>query len=384
MQAPKIHIDIKEFSNDPYPDLARMRAEAPICFCPELGATLLTKREDIYWCEKNIDVFSSVQPGGLMTTLMGQNMMRKDGEAHLTERKQAFPSFSPRTVQENWLQMFMADTAQVLDDLAGCSEFDLVWDFAMPVSGNALRRVTGLENLTPAEMNAVSQGMIDGIANYTSDPEVEARCHASTAKIDAAIDEKLPEARDGHRKDMLSILTQIGQPMESVRANIKLAISGGQNEPRDAIAGAVWALLTHPDQLASIRAGDATWRQAFEEYGRWISPIGMSPRQIACDFDWNGVEFNRDDRVFLMFSSANRDEEVFENAMNFDILRDTQKAITFGAGPHFCAGAAVSRALISEVALPMFFDRFKDVSLAGNVEFQGWAFRGALSVPVVV
>ena len=72
-----------------------------------------------------------------------------------------------------------------------------------------------------------------------------------------------------------------GMPMDSLRANIKLAISGGQNEPRDAIAGAVWALLTHPDQLALVEAGKASWMQVFDEYTRWLSPIGMSPRRVA-------------------------------------------------------------------------------------------------------
>ena len=47
---------------------------------PQLGSTLFTRRDDIFVCEKNIDVFSSHQPGGLMNKLMGHNMMRKDGE----------------------------------------------------------------------------------------------------------------------------------------------------------------------------------------------------------------------------------------------------------------------------------------------------------------
>ena len=57
-------------------------------------------------------------------------------------------------------------------------------------------------------------------------------------------------------------------------------------------------------------------------------------------------------------------------------------AISFGAGPHFCAGAWASRCLIAEVALPMLFDRFPGIALAGEVPFGGWAFRGPLSVPV--
>jgi cytochrome P450 len=83
-----------------------------------------------------------------------------------------------------------------------------------------------------------------------------------------------------------------------------------------------------------------------------------------------------------MFGSANRDEEWFDAPDRFDPWRDTGPAIPFGAGPHFCAGAAASRSLIADVALPMLFDRLPGLRLAGDAPFGGWAFRGPLRVPV--
>ena len=76
-----------------------MRENHPICYVPQLKSTLFTKRDSIAENEKKIDIFSSVQPGGLMTTLMGENMMRKDGESHQLERKAILPSISPKTVK---------------------------------------------------------------------------------------------------------------------------------------------------------------------------------------------------------------------------------------------------------------------------------------------
>ena len=83
--APVVSIDPAVFA-DPYPILAEMRASAPICYVPEIGATLITRRDDIHICEKNVAVFSSEQPGSLMNVLMGRNMMRKDGDEHREER----------------------------------------------------------------------------------------------------------------------------------------------------------------------------------------------------------------------------------------------------------------------------------------------------------
>ena len=58
----------------------------------------------------------------------------------------------------------------------------------MPVSGEALKAITGLTQMTWQDMDQVSQGMIDGCANYTGDPEVEARCNnALLMRISATV-----------------------------------------------------------------------------------------------------------------------------------------------------------------------------------------------------
>jgi cytochrome P450 len=194
----------------------------------------------------------------------------------------------------------------------------------------------------------------------------------------------LPVVRKTPNHSLLSVMIHGGMPEENVRHNIKLTISGGQNEPRKAIAGCIWALLTHPAEFARVRDGRVSWLAVFEEFARWISPIGMSPRRIAKAASVNGVEFAPDDRVFLMFGSANRDEAHFTEPERFDLTRDTSKSIAFGAGPHFCAGAAASRAMIADVALPSAFARLKGLRLdeREDVRIGGWAFRGLFNLPV--
>ncbi|MGY3603312.1 MULTISPECIES: cytochrome P450 [unclassified Bradyrhizobium] len=382
--APRIDIDVAAFWSDPYPTLAKLRRDAPIAFVPQLGSTLLCSRDDIFVSEKQIDVFSSHQPAGLMNTLMGHNMMRKDGEAHLSERKAIFPAVSPKTVKSHWTAQFQAHADRIIGELEPAGACDFVRDFALPFSAECLKSITGLTNMRFQDMNAWSQGMIDGIANYIGDLAVEARCHAATSGIDAAINDMLPVLSKKPDQSLLGVMLASGMPMESVRANIKLSISGGQNEPRDAIAGTAWALLTHPDQLRSVMEGKIPWMQAFEEYARWISPIGMSPRRIAKPWKIRDVAFEPEERVFLMFGSANRDEKHFERADEFDLERDTSKSIAFGAGPHFCAGAWASRAMVADVALPAVFARLKNLRIVESepVRIGGWAFRGLLNLPV--
>ena len=256
---------------------------------------------------------------------------------------------------------------------------------ALPLSAECLKDITGLTNMRFEDMDAWSQAMIDGIANYSGNKEVEARCHAATAGIDAAIDDMIPVVTKHPNTSILSVLLAAGQPMESIRANIKLAISGGQNEPRDAISGTIWALLTHPDQLALVHEGKAKWLDVFEEYARWIAPIGMSPRRVAKPWSYGGVDFEPEDRVFFMFGSANRDEACFRRSRPLRhharhrqkhrlrrraaLLRRRLCLARDGRGRR---AAEHLRAVEELAARPV-----------RTVRIGGWAFRGLLNLPVI-
>ena len=385
MKAPIYNIDLNQFWINPYPDLKIMRNELPICFVPELGATLITRRQDIFDNEKKVEFFSSIQPEGLMQKLMGQNLMRKDGDIHLNERKAIFPSISPKTTNSIWKDRFIKIAESILEKLKKQSEGDIINDYAMPLSAEALKIITGLINMDFKEMNRVSQGMIDGIANYAGDKKIEENCLNCTKSIDNHIDEIKSYLIKNPDNSLLSSQLKFGLNEEEIRANIKLAISGGQNEPRDAIAGTTWALLKHPNELYKIQSKKNSWLDGFEEFSRWISPIGMSPRRIAKDHKIKNLQFVQNDRVFLMFGSGNRDEDCFKYPERFDISQDRSKSIVFGAGPHFCAGAYIARCLIGEVALPNLFLNLPNLSLDINskVEFRGWAFRGPLELRCV-
>ncbi len=383
--APLVNIDLKKFVKDPYPYLKEMQIHNPICYVPQLDATLLTKRDDIFINEKITDVFSSLQPEGLMTQLMGENMMRKDGQAHLTERKAIFPSISPKTVKNFWKEKFNENTTKLLQELKGNKKANLMSEIAMPTSAYMLKVITGLTNMSEEEMDRTSQGMIDGCSNYIGDPHVTANCNNCTKSIDDHITDRINRGLDKEDLSLLAVQLRAGLSMSQVRANIKLAISGGQNEPRDAISGAVATILKHPEQLNMVLNEHYTWMQVFEEYLRWMSPIGMSPRRIAKKYLYENTNFDVDDRIFFMFGAANRDPTIFSHPDTFDITRDCSKSIAFGAGPHFCAGAWASKALITEVVLPLVFKMLPNLRLDPrySVEYAGWAFRGPLAVNVL-
>ena len=165
------------------------------------------------------------------------------------------------------------------------------------------------------------------------------RCNDCTAAIDAHISYRIASGLDDDDITLIAVLQRAGLSDAQPRANVKLAISGGQDEPKDAISGILWAILERHTVLKALQAGTLSYPQVFEEFINWISPIELSPRRIAKPYPYNGVDFVEDVRTFLMFSSASSDGTYFDDPNQFDPWRDTSKSIPFIEGPHFCAGA---------------------------------------------
>lgn len=384
---PSIDIDLRSFSEDPYPAMATMRRNTPVAWVNQLGAIVLTRHAHITQAEKDVAFFSSHQPQGLMTKLMGENMMRKDGPAHLRERMLMLATLTTRQVRERWMAVFEAIADEVLSELALKPRPDLMRDYALPFSGRCLLAITGLKDCSYNDLDAWSQAMIDGIANYSGDAAIELRCNQATQAIDDAIDQHLSKLSGQADTSLLSVMHHAGLSDESLKANIKLTISGGQNEPRDAIGGLLWVLLARPHLVQAIEQGSLDWRAVTEEYLRWLSPIGMSPRRATRAGQFAGFDIEPEQRVFFLFSAANRDEAVFDQPDAFNPWRDSSAHIAFGAGPHFCAGAWAAKAMIADVALPRFFARFPRAKLAQEPEstiFHGWAFRGPLALQALL
>ena len=147
-------------------------------------------------------------------------------------------------------------------------------------------------------------------------------------------------------------------------SNVKIAIGGGINEPRDALLTIVYGLLTNADQLEEVRA-KSLWRAAFEEGVRWVAPIQASSRLVTEDTEIGGCHIPKGDTVMTIQASANRDEDFFEDGETFNALRTDNPHQAFGNGPHHCAGAHLSRRTVGDILLPMLFERFPGHAPAG-------------------
>ena len=137
-------------------------------------------------------------------------------------------------------------------------------------------------------------------------------------------------------------------PESQMISNVKIAIGGGINEPRDALLTILYGLLNNPDQLEVVKA-KGKWRAAFEEGVRWVAPIQASSRLVMEDTEIGDCFIPKANTVMTIQASANRDEEVFEDGENYNALREPNPHQAFGNGPHHCAGAHLSRRTVGDI-----------------------------------
>ena len=159
---------------------------------------------------------------------------------------------------------------------------------------------------------------------------------------------------------------------------------GCLNEPRDAIVVGTLALLTDPAQRAIVDADPQKWLHMFEETVRWVSPVGMYPRQTASRTELSGMPIEEGARAGVIVASGNRDERMFDNPDVCNIARPRKPNLAFGSGAHYCMGVWAARLLVGEIALPQLFKSFRGLALVGEIpiKWTGWVFRGPVNLPV--
>jgi cytochrome P450 len=146
-----------------------------------------------------------------------------------------------------------------------------------------------------------------------------------------------------------------------------LMLIAGNETTRDSISHGILALSEHPDQRALWQADPvAVAATGIEEVVRWASPVNWMRRTVTADTVLSGEELHDGDKVILLYPSANRDEEVFEDPFRFDVLRNPNPHVGFGAsGPHFCLGAHLARREI-DVMLRELLTRLPDIEACGE------------------
>ncbi|MCO5733432.1 cytochrome P450 [Rhizobium sp. SSA_523] len=379
-------ITLQQLHLDPYPIYRRLRAEAPVMRVKAAGRTFLTKASDTKFVKDTPGIFSSNDPNTPMKrAFRAHTLMRKDGGDHMAERMAMAPALMPKTIQDVWVPLYRQFAADYFDRLPKGEMVDLHKEISGPLSARILAHILGIPEASDEQMMFWSQALIDGAGNFGWLPGPFEVSDRANDEMDAVLERAVERVKAIPDHSALSVMVHAENPiaMSQIVANIKIAIGGGINEPRDAFSTIVFGLLTEPEQLEEVKR-TGKWGAAFEEGVRWVAPIQASSRLVLEDVEIRGCLIPKGDTVMTIQASANHDEEIYDDPERYQVFRSKNPHQAFGSGPHHCGGTHVARRTVGAILTEMLFERFPNISLPDPdvVKWRGFGFRGPINLPV--
>jgi cholest-4-en-3-one 26-monooxygenase len=365
----------------PHEEFAWLRAHAPVYWHANGGEPgwpgfwAVTRHADVAYLSRHPELFSSARRLCLFGELPEEHiqlqrlmMLNMDPPQHTRQRAFVNRGFTPRMIGR--LEKHIVEICDLLlDEVQDRGEADFVTDIAAPLPLQVICELVG----APAE----DRDRIFELSNLligSTDPEyqVAPRAQQSAAAEVYAYGAALAERRRAQPAD--DIVTQLLRPDDHGEALTSdefdlfflLLTVAGNETTRNAAAGGMLALFEHPGQWQRLLADPALIPAAAEEIVRWVSPVNMFRRTAVADTELGGQPIAAGDKVVVFYASANRDEDVFPAADQFDVGRDPNPHCGFGGGgPHFCLGRHLA-ALELRVLLQALSERMPGIRLTGE------------------
>ncbi|WP_020673977.1 cytochrome P450 [Amycolatopsis nigrescens] len=248
-------------------------------------------------------------------------------------------------------------TAEHLDAMEEHGDpVDLVRVLAQPIPAQMICELLGVPHADRARFQGYALDL------FRLDASPEQRASAYTA-MHEAIGELVAAKRAEPADDLLSGLTASDLSDEEL-VNIGFVLLGaGLDTTANMLALSAFALLTHPDQLAALRADPGIAEHAVEELLRYLGIIPFTVRTALEDVELHGERIKAGETVTVSVPEANRDPAQFVDPDTLDLLRSTAGHVAFGHGVHQCLGQQLARVEL-QVVLPALVTRFPELRLA--------------------
>ncbi|GLF95046.1 cytochrome P450 family protein [Streptomyces yaizuensis] len=323
-----------------------------------------------------------------------ENMFTAYGEEHRRLRRTIGPAFAARRI--NALAPVIEHlVTELLDEVATTppgEAADLRERFAYPLPIGVISHLAGL----PESDRPRFRRTVDVIFSTSHSPE---ETTAAVEDLYALLADLVAAKRATPGPDLTSALIAArdtegdGAPLTEaeLRDTLLLVINAGFETTVNLLDQAITALLTHPGQLAHVRAGRADWKDVVEESLRHEAPLAHLPMRFAVadiPLPEHGTTIRKGDAILPSYAAANRHPDLHgPTADDFDTTRSDKSHLSFGHGMHLCLGAALGR-LEAELALRGLFERFPRLELAVPPDRlrpkQSFISNGHRELPVVI
>jgi cholest-4-en-3-one 26-monooxygenase len=379
----------------PHAWFAFLRRNAPVWWQKESdgpGFWAVTTHADCTVVNRDVEHFSSARRAAYLWELLEDDlaqqqmlMLNMDPPLHTRYRRLVNKGFTPRMVNQLHERINLAaDT--IIDSVIETGRADFVTDMAAELPLVVIAELLGVPHEDRHRMFDWSNRMIG-----SQDPEYQVGDDVpqqAAMELYAYASELFATKRADPHDDLMSVLTDVdidGEKLSDIELELffLLLTVAGNETTRNLISGAMAAFFDHPEQWQKLRDDRSLLPSAVEEMLRFVSPVMNFRRQTTSPFELGGQLIEEDQKVVFFHISANRDEAVFEDPQTFDITRNPNPHMAFGAGgPHFCLGANLARMEI-RVMFEHVLDRMPDIRLDGEVQrLQSPFISGVKHIPV--
>ncbi len=380
-----------EFTENPHPVYAELRALGPVhrVRLPPPGehveTWLVVGHEEARAALADSRLAKDSRKLGLSfldEELIGTHLLIADPPQHTRLRSLVTREFTGRRVAAlaPRVQRIADD---LLDAMLPLGRADLVDSFAYPLPLTVICELLGVPESDRSRFRALSTEVV---APSGLDTEHEAFTRFADYLTELIEDKRCSPPSDDLLGSLIRTTAEDGDrlSMGELRGMAFLLLVAGHETTVNLITSAVRALLTHPDQLAALRADTSLLDGAVEETLRWEGPVENTTFRYAAEpLEIGGTVIPAGEPVLIGLASADRDAGRHAEPDRFDIRRDARGHMAFGHGIHYCLGAPLAR-LEARIALRTLLERCPDLALDGPPSgwLPGMLIRGVRHLPV--
>ncbi|KOG32876.1 cytochrome P450 family protein [Streptomyces resistomycificus] len=314
--------------------------------------------------------------------LIGQYLLIADPPEHTRLRGLVARAFTMRRV-EQLRPRIQQITDELLDAMLPLGRADLVDSFSYPLPITVIGELLGVPELDRAEFRKLST---EAVAPTSADSEYDALVRLGEYLTELIEDKRSSGPSDDLLGDLIRTTAEDGDRLSApeLRGMAFILLIAGHETTVNLITTGIHALLTHPDQLAVLRADMNLIDAAVEETLRYEGPVENATFRFAAEpLEIGGTAVAKGDGVMIGLTAADRDGSRYPAPDRFDIRRDTRGHLAFGHGIHFCLGAPLAR-LEARTAIRTLLERAPGLALDGQPGdwLPGMLMRGLRRLPV--
>lgn len=382
-------VETGAIGRDPYPLYRYLRENEPAAWSHQWNSWLVSRYDDILSVIKDPKRFSNKgrvvagvrrdfpkEADGEFHPLVGhysQGLINSDPPDHSRLRRLVQAAFLPKTVQA-LAPRIEALVDNLLDSCEAGGEIDFVRQFAYPLPITVIAELLGI----PPEMRHQFKEWSGRIIQFQATPrpgrDVLRGSQQALLELREYFRSIFRARRERPEEDLISELVNVhleGERLteEELLSTCVTLLIGGHETTTSLLASGVYLLHRYPEIRGQLASGAGSASAFVEECLRYEPPFQRIVRVVMEDTELLGNPVQKGEMVVLLLGAGNRDETIFKDAESFIPQREPNRHLAFGAGPHFCLGAGISR-LEAPIAFCRLVARFPHFQV--EVEEPNW------------